>query len=336
MTYECLFTGVMQTASTPRTVRLRHYDDGPFLEVDCTQFDPTDKYQINVLTKNSSGWHMAETSAYCLTDTSIDVSEYTKECIEYALREACESSQLESGFFQITSYHRDVAVVQDCLHLYTTLRLLCLGWRFTGEETLEMAAIEDESSAWYKIKPVPRMVQNQLNHLLEIQMIELDKKILTTIHKAMQDRQRHTWVVTTLTTFLLLHIRELDAGRNIYWKRYEDICGFWIHPSKPAALIDEAVASCNSLLWHYHLSFGKKALTLDWDKQSSKDMLENNGFLITSMKAIQLYVSYLRAEGKLGRKASDLYVDGNPGSVAFTFSSMLFVHTNECQVSDVE
>lgn len=86
-----------------------------------------------------------------------------------------------------------------------------------------MAAIEDESSAWYKIKPVPRMVQNQLNHLLEIQMIELDKKILTTIHKAMQDRQRHTWVVTTLTTFLLLHIRELDAGRNIYWKRYEDI-----------------------------------------------------------------------------------------------------------------
>lgn len=116
ITYKCLFIGVMQTTSTPRTVRLRHYDNGPFLEVDYTQFDPTDKYQINVLTKNSSGWHIAKTSAYCLTDTSIDMSEYTKECIEYALREACESLQLESSFFQITSYYRDVSATRIKRH----------------------------------------------------------------------------------------------------------------------------------------------------------------------------------------------------------------------------
>jgi hypothetical protein len=28
--------------------------------------------------------------------------------------------------------------------------------------------------------------------------------------------------MVTLAIFLLLHIREIDAGRNIYWNRYKD------------------------------------------------------------------------------------------------------------------
>jgi hypothetical protein len=106
--------------------------------------------------------------------------------------------------------------------MYTTLCLMRLKWQFSGDESLGMATIEDRDSAWYGIKPVPRMIQNQLGHLLELNMIELDRKILKGVQALMEKRERRMWVVVTLAVFLLLHIRELDAGRNIFWSRYRD------------------------------------------------------------------------------------------------------------------
>ena len=113
-------------------------------------------------------------------------------------------------------------IIQDCLEMYTTLRLISIGWGFCGEETLEMTIVTDRSSSWYGNIPVPRMVQNQLGHLLELNMIELDARILRAVHDLLGKRSRQMWVVGTLAMFLLLHIRELDAGRNIYWRRYKD------------------------------------------------------------------------------------------------------------------
>jgi hypothetical protein len=85
-----------------------------------------------------------------------------------------------------------------------------------------MAIVEDTHSAWCGIIPVPRMIQNQLGHLLELHMIRLDEEILKHVHKLLHERKRTSWVVTTLAVFCLLLIRELDAGRIIFWKRYRD------------------------------------------------------------------------------------------------------------------
>ena len=95
-------------------------------------------------------------------------------------------------------------------------------WQFAGDESLGMAAVKERNSPWYGTKPVPRMIQNQLGHLLELNMIKLDREISKGIQNAMEKRQRRMWVVVTLATFFLLHIRELDAGRNIFWSRYVD------------------------------------------------------------------------------------------------------------------
>lgn len=85
-----------------------------------------------------------------------------------------------------------------------------------------MATIHDSQSPWNGITPVPRMIQNQLGHLLELEMIKLDKRILLTLHKALQTRNRSSWIFTSLAFFILLHVRELDAARNIFWGRYKD------------------------------------------------------------------------------------------------------------------
>lgn len=63
--------------------------------------------------------------------------------------------------------------------MYTVLRLMRIKWQFSGDKSLGMATVEDRDSAWYCVKPVPRMIQNQLGHMLELNMIDLDRKILT-------------------------------------------------------------------------------------------------------------------------------------------------------------
>lgn len=92
-----------------------------------------------------------------------------------------------------------------------------------------MATVKDERSAWYELIPVPRMVQNQLGHLFELHMIKLDEKILKAVQVILEKRNRRMWVVGTLAVFILLHIRELDAGRNIYWRRYRDSVRPFLH-----------------------------------------------------------------------------------------------------------
>lgn len=97
-----------------------------------------------------------------------------------------------------------------------------IGWHFAGTERLEMSEVKDTSSPWYGITPVPRMLQNQLNHQLELKMVELDEKIMKTAMVIMKKADRKQWLVGMLSIFLLLHVREIDAGRNLFWNRYED------------------------------------------------------------------------------------------------------------------
>ena len=63
-----------------------------------------------------------------------------------------------------------------------------------------------------------------------------------------------------------------------------------MHPWKPTAIIDEATASCNSLLLHFHCVVGRKPLDLNWDNQKSKDLVDNDSKLIDSMRSLQAFV----------------------------------------------
>jgi hypothetical protein len=71
---------------------------------------------------------------------------------------------------------------------------------------------------------------------------------------------------------------------------------FWDHPSSPTALIEEVVASCNSILSHFHCLGWAKPLFLNWDDQKPKDMVNNDSELVKfdkfvdSMKALQTHV----------------------------------------------
>ncbi|KIV98446.1 uncharacterized protein PV09_09744 [Verruconis gallopava] len=336
--YELLSTTVKSFESQDAVqAELQHYSGGPYLNVACQEFVPADDDQVYVLEKSSDGWQLQRTHAFCLSNPAVDISAYVKNCIPYAVAEAIQRQDDASELFRLSCENYAYnPLIYDCMELYTTLRLLQRGWRFKGQNPLGMAmpVITDRNSAWYGAVPPPERVQKQLDHRLELHMIQVDERVLKNLQKLFLIKDNRVWAPATLATFHVLHVRELDGGRILHWNRYHDTARFWNHPSKPATLIGETVLSCNSILWHYHCAIGQIPLELDWDDPVRMAMVGNDELFLSTMKSIQLYVQMMRTGGKIGRKASVLYTDGNPNSVTFTISSLLFTTMKSCVVSD--
>ncbi|KAH7111612.1 hypothetical protein EDB81DRAFT_671249 [Dactylonectria macrodidyma] len=143
--------------------------------------------------------------------------------------------------------------------MLTVLRLLRIGWRFPegSSETLGMTAVDDVNSPWHRIIPVPRTLLNQLNHELELELVQLHKEVLRAIQDMFRNHRRSKLLSATFATFLLLHVLELDAGRLIHWIRHKDP-QLWIHPDRPDVLMQSSLSACDSLLCHYFIAFGAR------------------------------------------------------------------------------
>ena len=94
---------------------------------------------------------------------------------------------------------------------------------------------------------------------------------------------------------------------------------------------------------------GRKPLDVNWDDQKSVDMVDKNPVVVKSMKALQAYVLllskwwtrllppesnvFIEEKGFIGRKACNVYKDGDPNSIGFTISSLMFGGMKEgCEV----
>lgn len=104
--------------------------------------------------------------------------------------------------------------------MFTIIRLLRLGWAFSGNESLGMVTVTQENSVFYGFKHVPRMLRDQLNHALELKMMELDTRILKSARDILENGKRSMWVIGYLVLFFLLHVREVYAGRLLIWRDY--------------------------------------------------------------------------------------------------------------------
>ncbi|SCO54155.1 uncharacterized protein FFNC_15368 [Fusarium fujikuroi] len=330
-TYEEKLTVVKSTPtmrSNPTGITLCHYQNGPVLNVKCLEFekDHDKHYQYHVLRKNRTGWHMLETTAYCLQKLpDIEIRSYVQKCVEVAMEQASSDGTPASLFIQLgLGQQGSDPLIKHCLELLTALRLLRVGWQFSGEETLGMSRVYDEQSAFFGTIPVPRMIQNQLNHLLENIMERSEKSITDILHGMYRTRKPNNWFVATLGAFLLLHARELDAGRLLYWNRNPDEYKFWIHPWKPFDLIQESMASHVCLLRHHHLSLGLRQLdgSYDWGNASTTSSEHVN--LQRGVQALRAAVGAMNEHITARHSLPTTYVSGDPSSVSLSLSSMLF------------
>ncbi|PCD22223.1 hypothetical protein AU210_016014 [Fusarium oxysporum f. sp. radicis-cucumerinum] len=330
-TYETMLTVVKSTPtmrSNPTGITLCHYQNGPVLNVKCLQFekDPDKHYQYHALRKNWTGWHMLETTAYCLQKSpDIEIRSYVQECVEVAMGQASSDGTPASLFIQLgLDQQGNHPLIKHCLELLTALRLLRVGWQFSGEETLGMSRVLDEQSAFFGTIPVPRMIQNQLNHLLEKIMEKSEKLITGILHGMYRTRKPNSWFVATLGAFLLLHARELDAGRLLYWNRNPDEYNFWIHPWKPSDLIQESMASHVCLLRHHHLSLGLRQLDGSYDLGNASTTSSEHDNLQRGTQALRVAVEAMNEHITTRHSLPTTYVPGDPSSVSLSLSSRLF------------
>jgi hypothetical protein len=61
------------------------------------------------------------------------------------------------------------------------------------------------------------MLQDQLNHALEMEITRLDTEILKNAQRILENRKLDIWVIGYLVLFFLLHVQEVYARRFLIW-----------------------------------------------------------------------------------------------------------------------
>ena len=100
--------------------------------------------------------------------------------------------------------------------MFTILHLFRLRWDFSSNESLGIVTIKEKESVFYGFKHVPCMLWDQLNHTLDLKMMELDTEILKDTQRILEDGKRDMWVIGYLVLFFLLYIQEVYIGRLLY------------------------------------------------------------------------------------------------------------------------
>lgn len=114
------------------------------------------------------------------------------------------------------------------------------------------------------------------------------------------------WIVECLAALILAILRLLMLEETSFGHVTKGLGGFtsdsemsmlasglWIHLCNPKTITDVAIASCNSILLHFHCAIKRNPLDLNWDDQKSKDMVENDFKVVKCMNIPQGYTSRL-------------------------------------------
>ncbi|KAK1656972.1 hypothetical protein BDP55DRAFT_53307 [Colletotrichum godetiae] len=305
-------------ANADHPASLRHFDSGPELLVSCQVFKSSIANHTRILVKDARGWHFLKTTSYYITQMG-SIQQYIQNCIPQAIEEVLRSNTPLKPFFAAAKRLRAHYMIAACLELYTAFRLMRLRLKFSGSEHLGMFEVLDSESPWCNSIPVPRMVQSQVIHILEKYVKDMDSYIQ--FNKPRKSVREEDLPVTILIYFFLLHVREVDAGRNIYWNRFEDPDGFWQHPWQPWKVLDQTTLSCKQLLSEFYHYVGhpfEKCWSVSTNQQQSQEWMDVMDELSTAVRTLQ-------NTGVMGRSVASAYQPGQPESIALTISSRLFL-----------
>ena len=74
-----------------------------------------------------------------------------------------------------------------------------------------MKVVDRMESPLHGSIPASRVLQNQLDHLLESKIVETERHLLNNLQKFIEASGRTSWVATFLATTIMLHVKERDA-----------------------------------------------------------------------------------------------------------------------------
>ncbi|KAK8115612.1 hypothetical protein PG984_012114 [Apiospora sp. TS-2023a] len=214
-----------------------HFAGGPSLSVMTRNFTPSSNDQILVWGKSVGGWQAVATSPVGLATLPSEeaIARYIEACVPLC----CQT--YNTGLLDLVWQKRTSDLVATALRLWTANCLLLRGW-----ETPFGPAVSDQCSPYYQNKPAPRVVQNQLDAIVEKYMAICETALLKKLENTF--KRVEEWPEVYATLIILVWILEKDIWRLMFWTRHRQEAYKWRHPETPETLIQKDIAHANILL----------------------------------------------------------------------------------------
>ena len=295
------------TQAPPRAVVISHVKSlGVTLNLSVFEFIPTATDQLEYWYKDAAGWQSMPTTAYAIKrGLNTDILErYVQEHTHYFVETAFQGQPLMSEIFLgAFQYARtsDNFLVRDALQLWTANQLLIKGASLhPGSEDLGVHPIPSLTSPAVGEVPLPRALSNQIDHLLERRIWQLEKQVLTELQKRIFGRKRGDWLKIFFTMVVMMNALERDSWRLYYWIFHMEDGYVWRHPTPPKQLIEKNDALAESLSAHFAaISKGLTPFALDWTREQSMGLIGNCEDVESMLVSIERIGRCLRNPGML-------------------------------------
>ncbi|KAM4066683.1 hypothetical protein HRG_000745 [Hirsutella rhossiliensis] len=128
------------------------------------------------------------------------------------------------------------------LDLWSATVLLMKGW-----QVKDGPVISAPLDPYVNTSPAPRVLQNQLDSLLERHIVEVEGAFLTLLQTTFEQRRSGESNMKTAFAAALIFLRiiERDTWRLMYWIRHKEKAYQWRHPDSPTTLIERNIFCAN-------------------------------------------------------------------------------------------
>jgi hypothetical protein len=271
------------TNTLPRAVVISHEKSlGVTLQLHAYEFFPETTEQLQYWYKDAAGWQSIPTTPFAMKrgiNTEI-LEKYIQDHTYYFLETAFSGNHIMAEIFMAAFKYAGAEenfLIRDTLQLWTAIQLLIKGASLhPSSDNLGMLPIPSPSSPQTSQVPLPRVLADQIEHLLERRIWQLEKQILTELQKRIFGRKREDWLKIFFTTVVLMNALERDSWRLYYWMFHMEDGNAWQHPTTPKRLIEKNDALAESLAAHFAaISKGITPFALDWSREQSVSLIGN-------------------------------------------------------------
>ncbi|KAI5801776.1 hypothetical protein DFH27DRAFT_482070 [Peziza echinospora] len=287
--------------ASPRSIAISHENNGITLQARCHEFVPVLPDQLDYWYKDAYGWQSVPTTPFAMKKgVSADVlDKYIDDHVEWYVENHFKGNNpmMYETFRVALDYAnanpKENSIVKDTLKLWTTHQLLLKGASIAGDETLRMTPISNPTSAMNGKTPLPRVLSNQLDHLLERRIWQAERQLLSELQRRILSRKREEWLRVYFCLAVFLNTLERDTWQLYYWYFHAQDGNAWKHPQSPNHLIEKNTRLADSLAAHFQaISKGLTPFALDWTREQTQSMVTTDERMIT----------YLESMGKMVRE----------------------------------
>ncbi|RBR08024.1 uncharacterized protein FIESC28_10406 [Fusarium coffeatum] len=219
------FMNIQREYIEPIGLSIRHFEDGPFLQVVAMPFQTPDETAMVSYKKSSEHWDTFTSKPVALGHIDRGFfDKYLEKCIKHFLLRYEKHPVIE----QLLRQKEQLCV--KATYLFGMLGLLMRGW------------YED-------CVPAPEVLASQMDSLLEFKIATLETALL---NKLQDNLSLNNTMSNSLVMLAILVLLERDLWRLMHWALYGNNAPDWKHPTRAPDLMRATLQQAQAILGLFH------------------------------------------------------------------------------------